>query len=391
MRWLVLLGTAALALQGFLQGHDRVITGARSTVRMQLKTHARGEGPAGKMLYGSLKIGTPPQEFLMAIDTSSGNVMVPCKACLSQACMSHRFYDVELSASGHRLATLDNLEQQGGASERVTVGFAKGQITGTFATDQVCLGQLCTKLDFIMADTMTDEPFNLVPFDGILGLGMPQMSTTPAFNLMGELAEDNALKHNQYSIWLARDGDGEDSELIFGDMNPQRLNSQMLWLPITTHPGNAPSGFWQVSVTDVAVNDEKLGFCKGGCQAAADSSTSSIGLPKDLYEMLMKQASVREDCSGVDALPLIGFVIDGYVLNLRPQDYVQRVGSSCSSVLYPVTIPAPKGPLILLGVPFLTAFYSVYDRESQKLGLALAQHHDVTTEEALKLFVQLPQ
>ena len=44
---------------------------------------------------------------------------------------------------------------------------------------------------------MTDEPFNLVPFDGILGLGMPKMSVLPMFNLMGELAEDNALKHNQ--------------------------------------------------------------------------------------------------------------------------------------------------------------------------------------------------
>merc|ERR1719213_1159151 len=105
-----------------------------------------------------------------------------------------------------------------------------------------------------MADHMTDEPFNLVPFDGILGLGMPKMSVPPMFNLMGELAEDNALKHNQYSIWLARDGDGEDSEIIFGDMDPDRLSSQIIWLPISS----LDSGFWQIAVQDVAVNDGKL-------------------------------------------------------------------------------------------------------------------------------------
>jgi hypothetical protein len=307
--------------------------------------------------------------------------------------MSHRFYDVALSASGHPLKTLDNLEASEGDAERITLGFGKGELTGTFAEDQACIGQMCTKMDFIMADHMSDEPFNLVPFDGILGLGMPMMSVKPSFNLMGELAEDNALKHNQFAIWLARDGDGEDSELMFGDMDPNRLGSQLIWLPITTHAGSPSSGFWQIPVTDVAVNNNKLGFCKGSCQAAADSSTTAIGLPADLYDTLTKQAPIREDCSGVDALPLLGFVIDGHVLNLRPKDYVVRSadGSSCASVLYPVTIPPPKGPLILLGVPFLTAFYSIYDRESQKRGLALASHHDIATEDALKLFVQLPQ
>jgi hypothetical protein len=384
--WLVYAATAAL-----LRSDRAVIsTGARTSVRMQLRSTARlhSTGMPGKMLYGSLKIGTPPQEFLVAIDTSSGNLVVPSKQCLSQACMSHRFYDVELSASGKKRSSLENLAAPGD-SEHITIGFAKGQITGTFAEDQVCVGKMCTRLTFVMADHMTDEPFNLVPFDGILGLGMPKMSVLPMFNLMGELAEDNALKHNQYSIWLARDGDGEDSEIIFGDMDPDRLSSQIIWLPISS----LDSGFWQIALTDVAVNDGKLGFCKHGCQAAADSSTTAIGLPPDLYETLTKQAPVREDCSGVDALPLLGFVLDGYVLNLRPQDYVVRSadGSSCSSVLYPVRIPPPKGPIILLGVPFLTAYYSIYDRESQKLGLALAVHKDVSSEESLKLFVQLPQ
>ena len=92
--------------------------------------------------------------------------------------------------------------------------------------------------------------------------------------------------------------------------------------------------------------------------------------------MISEQANVRSDCSGFEELPLVGVEIDGYILNLRPQDYVFRSadGGSCRSAFYPMNIPPPKGPIVMLGVPFLTAFYSIYDRESLKIGLALAAH-----------------
>ena len=63
---------------------------------------------------------------------------------------------------------------------------------------------------------------------------------------------------------------------------------------------------------------------------------------------------------------------------------------SCRSAFYAMDIPPPKGPIVMLGVPFLTAFYSIYDRESLKIGLALAAHKDVELEDSAKLFVQLP-
>ena len=154
---------------------------------------------------------------------------------------------------------------------------------------------------------------------------MPQMSIQPSFNLMGELAEDKALKHNQFSIWLARAVDGEDSELVFGDMDPARLGSQIVWMKTTTQPGKARSGFWQFHVSDFAVGNTKIEACGSvGCQAVADSSATSIGLPPAIHSLISEQANVRSDCSGFEELPLVGVEIDGYILNLRPQDYVFR-------------------------------------------------------------------
>jgi len=370
-------------------------TGTSMSMTLKMHTTAKmgmkgASNAGGNMLYGSVKIGTPPQEFLVAIDTCGGNLMIPAKTCQSQACMAHRYYDVALSTSGHKLATLDGLDD-GGPSERVTLAYSRGEITGTFVHDTVCVGNMCVGLNFIEADTMTDEPFNLVPFDGVLGLGMPLLSTTKNFNLMGEFADDKALTHQQFAIWLAREGDGEDSELVLGDFKPERLASEIVWVPLSIHPGKTSTGFWQIDVGDMAINNNNIDVCGGKCQAAADSSTTAIGLPGELFNIINTEASVREDCSNLDQLPKVGFVIDGYILNLRPIDYVARSadGSSCATEFYPINVPAPNGPLILLGTPFLTQFYTIYDRETLKLGLALAVHKGVEAEEVHNLFFKV--
>jgi len=393
LAWLLL--PAALGHAFLRREHIATDGTSRAVMKMKLQTRTRMKGapaPIGEILTGTIKVGTPPQEFIVAVDTSSGNLMLPGKHCFSQACEAHRLYDVDLSTSGHQLAALDDLYGSG-PPEYTKIGYARGQVGGTFVHDTVCIGSLCTQMDFLMADTLSDEPFNLVPYDGILGLGMPQMSIQPSFNLMGELAEDQALKHNQYSIWLARPIDGEDSELVFGDMDPARLGSQIVWMKTTSQPGKARSGFWQFHVTDFAVGNTKIEACGSmGCQAVADSSATSIGVPPAIHSLISEQANVRSDCSGFEELPNVGVVVDGYILNLRPQDYVFRSadGGSCRSAFYAMDIPPPKGPIVMLGVPFLTAFYSIYDRESLKIGLALAAHKDVELEDSGKLFVQLP-
>merc|ERR1719253_2348776 len=118
--------------------------------RTTTKVHAGGSVPQD-VLYASLKVGSPAQEFLVAIDTSSGHLILPSKDCTSQGCLAHRYYDVTLSTSGHALATLDNLAEEGGTKETVTFSFARGEVTGTFATDTVCMGSLCVNMNFIEA------------------------------------------------------------------------------------------------------------------------------------------------------------------------------------------------------------------------------------------------
>merc|ERR1719188_465299 len=310
--------------------------------------------------WGQMSLGTPPQPFKVIFDTGSGNLIVPSNTCKGPGCAPHKKYDPHASSTG---AAVTN-EKNEGSSE---ITFGTGQIAGDFYKDKLCIGDaLCFDANFIAADQMSTEPFQEIPFDGIMGLGFKDLSMGAGFNIVDDL-EANGGVGGVFSFFVS---DGDDSEVTFGGYRPERLASDIIWAPVKVE------SWWQVEIDDITFNNQPKNLCHGACQVAVDTGTSMLAGPSELVEKLNEMVGAKEDCSNFNELPNLGFQIGDAVLNLRPDDYMDRSSSGCSMSLMELDVPPPKGPVFIFGDPFLRRFVTIYDRSKPAVGFAVAKHDD---------------
>merc|ERR1719291_599082 len=70
------------------------------------------------------------------------------------------------------------------------------------------------------------------------------------------------------------------------------------------------------------------------------------------------------------------------VLNLKPEDYMDKSAGSCSFSVMALDVPPPKGPVFIFGDPFLRRFVTIYDRSKPAVGFAVAKHNGAADEAA---------
>jgi len=325
--------------------------------------------------YGQVIVGSPAQRFLVVFDTGSGNLLLPSKECVDEACTSHKRFDPALSATAMQVAYADQPDTAvaaDGSRDVVTITFGTGEMSGVYIRDNICLGSgdICCKADFVAATEESDEPFSLVPFDGILGLSLPQMAEGPNFSVLDMLVQAKVLKQGLFGVFFGNDG--EQSEITFGSYKKEQMDTELFWAPVTI------PGYWQVAMDDITLDNKNLGLCGGSgghkCQVAVDTGTSLLAGPSDVVSALVEKLQVADDCSNLQSLPDLGFIVGDHILNLKAEDYVSESSERCSLGLMSLDIPPPKGPLFIFGDPFLRKYYTAYDRQNMRVGFALAKH-----------------
>ena len=138
--------------------------------------------------FAEVAVGSPSQSFRMTFDTGSANVVIPSSHCSAPSCLQSRRYNASQSSTAERQLCSKDIEDGNYTREAVTLTFGTGQVTGHYAKDQVCVGQdLCAALSFVEATNQSEHPFLNAPYDGVLGLGLPQLSQDHGFCLFDEL------------------------------------------------------------------------------------------------------------------------------------------------------------------------------------------------------------
>jgi saccharopepsin len=318
--------------------------------------------------WGTMTLGSPPQHFKKIFDTGSGNLIIQSKECTVPGCKPHSKYDSHASTTS---MVVTNEKGEGNAE----ISFGTGNIAGDFYRDKMCMGDsMCIDTNFIAADKESTEPFQEIPFDGIMGLGFKDLSMGKGFNIIDDLTENNMLPGGQISFYLT---DGGDSEVTFGGYKSEYIASDILWAKVDLE------SYWQVSIDDITFDNKPKNLCGNGCNVAVDTGTSMLAGPSELVDKLTNMLGAKEDCSNMASLPKLGFQIGDKVLNLKPDDYMDSKPGDCSLSFMSLDVPPPKGPLFIFGDPFLRRFVTIFDRtgggSGSRVGFAVAKHSDDNT------------
>jgi len=312
--------------------------------------------------FGTVTLGTPPQDFLVVYDTGSSNLWVPSKACTNCKKTGAKYDSTKSSTYTKN-------------GESFALAYGTGSCNGFLSTDLAGLGGVSiTNFSFGEVTTEAADVFGAAPFDGILGMGPPKAAVDHVPMPMAQLVAQGKVQHNIFSFYLASNSSA-GSTLVLGGTDSKYYKGDFSYIPVAKAAALLP--YWLVSASDIKVGGESIKACNFllGCYMVVDTGTSVLAGPVAAVNKLIAPiGNVSADCSNVHTLPTVTFSIGGKDFDLEPEFYVIRATDENGAVQCQLGIEGVNAgvPIWILGDPFLRKFYTVWDAEANRVGFATA-------------------
>jgi hypothetical protein len=244
---------------------------------------------------------------------------------------------------------------------------------------------------------MTEDPFSLFAFDGVLGLGLSPLTIDPHFSFFSELMRQKEGMSATFGVFLARTDQGE-SVISLGGYDMSLTTSELAWAPVA----KADQGYWQVQVKGVRIGDTPIGDCEDGkCYAILDTGTSLLGIPRvmtrGMHRLLARAVPSEEsqDITKVDCRQIPGqkmhFDVGDTTITLEEEDFSRPAPFNmtvkgddgedswrlfCRSLLLPIDEESIGPKVFLWGEPMLRRYYTAYDVAKKQIGFSVALEVD---------------
>lgn len=313
--------------------------------------------------FGIISLGNPAQKFNVIFDTGSSDLWVASSGCALLSCGLHQRYK----------STASSTYVSNGTDFHITYG--SGPVSGFQSIDELNIGGIAVKNQEFAE--VTDAKglgiaYILGKFDGILGLAFPQLSVnkvpTPFSNIINQGLAENSV----FSFYLGT-SDGDKGELVIGGTDPAHFKGPINWVPLKS------ATYWEITLEGIYIHKETATIPFVNQKCIVDSGTSIIAGPFAQVELIALKLGAKNFLKGeyiiscnTTGLPDLNFRISGKTYSLSPEEYVINSGKVCILGLMAINVPAPNGPLWILGDLFMRKYYTVFDVENQQVGFALA-------------------
>jgi hypothetical protein len=317
--------------------------------------------------YGTISLGSPAQDVRVVYDTGSANLWA--NNVKPRLLSGHKYYDDSKSstyiANGSKFSIL----------------YGSGPVAGFYSQDTMSLGGIeIPKYTFAeVNDTSGLGPaWGVGHFDGICGLGWDGASVDGVMTPLHALKESGALAENVFAFYLG--SGGANGELILGGVNPDHYTGDFSYVPAIDATPTRGKFYWELAMDDVKADNTSVTSVR---KAIVDSGTSLIAAPPSEVKALAKLVGATTvlpippfnkeymiDCNTPGPDIVISFGGNDYTLT--KEDYIIRDGPECLFAFTGLDVPAPAGPLWILGDPFMRAYYVKFDYDNARMGFAKA-------------------
>jgi hypothetical protein len=314
--------------------------------------------------YGDISIGTPAQKVRVIYDTGSSNLWSSNKkpGILSK----HQYYDHGKSSTYVANGTTFNIQ------------YGSGPVSGFYSADTIAIGE--NKVEgYTFAEVDNTKglgpAFAIGHFDGICGMGLDDISVDGVKTPLRALADGGALDANVFAFYLG--SGGANGELVLGGVDSKHYTGEFSYLPVQEMvPGRM--GYWEIKMDSFEINGKNM---VDSTKAIVDSGTSLLAVPTAAIKSIAKSVGAKTvlpippfnreytiDCDSDG--PAIDVVLGGNKYSLEKQDYIINDEGQCLFGMTGLDVPAPAGPLVILGDVFMRAHYVKFDLDNKQLGFA---------------------
>lgn len=306
--------------------------------------------------YGEFFIGTPPQKFKVVFDTGSSNVWVPSSKCHSIACYLHPRYKADKSSTYKS----DDRE--------FVIKYGSGGVEGKVSLDTVSTADL-EAVNFAFGEATKLKGISFIPakFCGIVGMAFGSISVDKLPTYVDTLYNQKKIDNKSFSFYLTKNPGEEGSALIFGNKDNKYYTGDMKYYKLVSET------YYVIEMDNIQVNGKTFNTSN----AIVDSGTSVLVGSKELVDHLKNNiGDVKSDCSNMNELPDVKFVISGDEYILHNHEYILKVsafGYSKCILGFIALDGLPKGLDIILGDIFMKKYYTEFDMTNERVGFALAK------------------